>query len=166
MVVTYCVSSMMIDCIIPKLKKRFPEIQFVQDSRFFWSPSDMSVHYSAESDTSESLWSLLHETGHASQQHKKYYSDFELVKMEIEAWEKAKIIGKDMGIEIDEDHIQDCLDSYRDWLYKRSLCPACNLSGLQISGHFYQCVFCNDSWKVTSERFCRPYRRVAKTQLK
>lgn len=126
---------------------------------FYWSPAEKTVYYNPENNTEEGVWALLHESGHAILNHMVYSIDIELVKMEVQAWEKAKSIGKDLAVVIDENHIQDCLDSYRSWLHKRSLCPDCHLSGIQISKTIYTCIFCNTKWSVTAERFCRPYRR-------
>lgn len=109
-------------------------------------------------------WALLHETGHALLAHKSYKTDIELLKMEIAAWEKAHELGIQFAIKIDENHVQDCLDTYRDWLHARALCPSCGTRCLQhSSGHEYRCHNCHTSWKVTPSRFCRPYRSVSST---
>jgi hypothetical protein len=52
------------------------------------------------------------------------------------------------------------LDTYRDWLYKRSICPTCTAKCLQ-QGDFvhYRCFNCHTTWRVTASRFCRAYRR-------
>jgi hypothetical protein len=44
-------------------------------------------------------------------------------------------------------------------VYKRSLCPACGLAGLQVAETRFRCINCIHTWIVTSARFCRPYRR-------
>jgi len=145
--------------VISHLTKTYPKINLLSGDNFYWSPRNKTVVYNAENDTDEGVWALLHESGHALLDHIQYYSDIELVMMELEAWEKAKVIARDLDVQIDEDHIQDCLDSYRDWLHKRSLCPDCHLSGIQTKPNTYSCIFCQKQWNVTSERFCRPYRR-------
>ena len=157
-----------IDKLITKIQAAQPDINFRPAETFYWSPTDQTVYYCNDDNDQESLWALLHETGHGILGHKQYFSDFELVKMEVEAWEKAKelasrLMTHDSPIIPDEDHIQDCLDSYRDWLHKRSLCPDCHLSSIQIDEHTYTCVFCHKRWRVTAERFCRPYRKVVAT---
>lgn len=168
-----------------------PDINFRQAETYYWSPIDRTVCYKKDDKSRHGIWSLMHEVGHGVLGHTKYYSDFELVRMEMGAWEKAKELAREMHeqgamseelcerqdpnsttaiaspplnthrsiLTISEDHIQDCLDSYRDWLHKRSLCPDCNLSSIQIDTHTYMCVFCHKKWHVTAERFCRPYRR-------
>ena len=127
---------------------------------FYWSPQEQTVYYNPTNNSVEGQWALLHESGHALLNHIVYFNDIELVKMELEAWEQAKLIGDEVGIRINEEHIQDCIDSYRNWLHRRSLCPDCNLSGVQLSQTVYSCVFCHAKWTVTAERFCRPYRRT------
>ncbi len=150
---------MKLDALVLALKKSYPQIELESDTTFFWSPTDKKVHYDKHNQSLEGVWALLHETGHALLEHAKYFTDIELVNMEVAAWEEAKRISDTFGIDIDEDHVQDCLDSYRDWLYKRSLCPDCRLSGIQIDTRMYTCIFCHQHWQVTTERFCRPYRR-------
>ncbi len=153
--------------VIDDIKRLYPEVQFKLSNTFYWSPNDQTVYYCNDDNDQESLWALLHETGHGILGHKQYFSDLELVLLEVVAWEKAKELAsqlfaqnaKSASVEIDEEHIQDCLDSYRDWLHKRSLCPDCHLSSIQIDEHTYACVFCHKKWKVTAERFCRPYRK-------
>lgn len=145
--------------IVDKLTTKYPDLLLKSGETYYWSPSDKTVFYRSEDTSQEGNWALLHESGHAILNHENYFSDFELVKLEVEAWEKAKEIATDFGLEIDEDHIQDCLDSYRDWLHKRSLCPDCRLSSVQTDERTYTCIFCQKKWQVTAERFCRPYRK-------
>ena len=125
---------------------------------YYWSPKDKTVFYQEDDKSEVGLWTLLHETCHGLLNHKSYQSDFELVMLEVDAWEKAEELGNEFGLKIDQDHVQDCLDSYRDWQYKRSLCPRCDLGGIQINTQTYSCMFCNDTWRVSAARFCRPYR--------
>lgn len=143
------------------LGESYLESEPVPGDTFYWSPEHRTVYYDKSNKTPEGMWALLHESGHALLQHTQYYTDIELVLMEVAAWETAKNIAAEMHIEVDEDHVQDCLDSYRNWLHKRSLCPDCNLSGVQIDSATYTCIFCHKKWTVSAERFCRPYRRTA-----
>ena len=149
--------------LLEKLNSQYGDkLKFKSSKSYYWSPKDRIVYYQ-NGDTSEvGLWTLLHETSHGLENHRSYKSDFELVLLEVQAWERAEKLASEFDLEIDEDHIQDCLDSYRDWQYKRSLCPRCDLGGIQITPSTYKCIFCNDSWNVSAARFCRPYRRRAK----
>jgi hypothetical protein len=148
--------------ILSRLQKDYETVQFVAGDTYYWSPRDKRVFYPPNDQSRAGLWALLHETSHGALGHHRYRSDFELVLMEAEAWIFAQQLGASYGISIDDDHIQDCLDSYRDWQYKRSICPTCHLGGVQINTHTYYCLFCDGQWRVSSARFCRPYRRTTK----
>ncbi|MEI6249354.1 MAG: hypothetical protein WCP00_02000 [bacterium] len=152
------------DDLINKLEKKYSKIKFEESDKFYWSPSKEIVYYnSSTKDIDSSKWALLHEVGHALLQHKGYDQDFILLRMEVLAWEKAKKISKKFSVKIDEDHIQDCLDTYRDWIYKRSLCPKCSTISLQNNkDNKYRCFNCSSVWQVTSSKFCRPYRTLVK----
>jgi hypothetical protein len=148
--------------LLKKLVDKYGDsINFKPAKSYYWSPKDTTVFYQEKDKTEVGIWTLLHETSHGLENHKSYNSDFELVLLEVVAWEKAEKIADVFGIKIDDDHVQDCLDSYRDWQYKRSLCPRCELGGIQINTSTYKCMFCNDTWNVSAARFCRPYRRKA-----
>jgi hypothetical protein len=150
--------------LIEILRAQFPDLRFTAGQQFSWSPENSEIIYKSGASGQQATWSLLHETGHALLGHKTYGADFELLQLEVAAWEKAKQVADDMGIEIDEDHIQDCLDTYRDWLYKRSICPECNTKCLQQDNKSaYRCHNCHASWQVTASRFGRAYRRQAPT---
>ncbi len=143
----------------------YPHINFVAGDRFCWSPETQEIYYDQSRHDESAQWSLLHETGHALLSHEGYLADFELIQLEMAAWNKARQLAADYAITIDEDHIQDCLDTYRDWLYKRSICPQCSNRALQQSDYaHYRCFNCHMVWRVTPSRFCRAYR--ATKQLK
>ena len=145
--------------LVKKLKKDYPDIKFEGGDRFTWSPERQIVVFKTTSVGDKvAVWSLLHEVGHALLGHSTYKSDFNLVQLESEAWQKAKELGTLYGYEIDPEHIEDCLDTYRDWLYKRSLCPACSTSSLQSDERTYKCFNCGAEWHVSKSKLCRPYR--------
>lgn len=149
--------------LLKTLKKDFPELNFEEGQTFSWSPKNSTVIYKSV-NTMELLpvWSLLHEVGHALLDHTHYDSDFHLVKMEMQAWEKAKKLGRKYGHKIDENHIQDCLDTYRDWLYRRSSCPECLTTSFQIDNRTYSCFNCGATWRVSLSKLCRSYRLKTK----
>lgn len=155
------------DTLLAKLQKAIPGLVFAPGTTFLWSPKSGHVMYrvSAPDDTI-ARWSLLHEVGHALLQHHSYKSDFELLQMEVAAWEMAESIAPDFGETIDEEHVQDCLDTYRDWLYQRSTCPTCTSCSLQTDSRTYECFNCGTVWHVSTSRLCRPYRRRAATARK
>lgn len=141
------------------LRKLFPSLQFTAGKSFSWSPETGEIFYDGSRKGQKPIWSLLHETGHALLGHRSYQADFELIRLEVAAWEKAKEIATKLNVAIDEDHIQDCLDTYRDWLYKRSVCPTCSTKALQQEDYaHYRCFNCHTTWRVTPSRFCRAYR--------
>jgi hypothetical protein len=146
--------------LINKILVKFPDLHFTEAKQFYWSPESSEIFYNAAAHGQQATWSLLHETGHALLGHNSYKADFELVRLEIAAWEQAQMLAEDFGLTIQEDHVQDCLDTYRDWLYKRSICPNCTTKSLQ-QGDFvhYRCFNCHATWRVTASRFCRAYRR-------
>ena len=145
--------------LISDLATRFPHLKFSPSQKLYWSPETGEIFYQQNAKGVKAVWSLLHETGHALLGHQSYQADYELLRLEVAAWERAKQVAQDFNIEIDEEHIQDCLDTYRDWLYKRSICPNCNTKCLQ-QGDFvhYRCFNCHTKWRVSSNRFNRSYR--------
>ena len=151
-----------LDDLIAELRASFPSLTYRTSNRFMWSSSAQVIYYSDHfKDIQVARQQLLHETAHALLQHNAYTYDIELVRIEATAWERAKILGEEFSIDIDEDHVQNCLDTYRNWLYKRSACPSCLQAGLQIDPSTYQCLNCSQTWKIGPERLCRPYRRYS-----
>ena len=141
------------------LTTAYPTLSFKPGQQFCWSPETQEIFYKTDSAGDAAIWSLLHETGHALLGHSSYQADFQLVKLEVAAWGKAKVVATGLGVVISENHIQDCLDTYRDWLYKRSICPGCSTKCLQQNDYMhYRCFNCHTTWRVTPSRFCRAYR--------
>ncbi len=146
--------------LLDELTADYPAITFIQGDTFYWSPKTQSVTYSPGSTQPNiAKWSLLHEVSHGILGHKHYYSDFELMQLEVAAWQQARVLAKQYGIKIDPEHIQDCLDTYRDWLHLRATCPTCGTVSAQKDPSTYECFNCRTSWHVSNSRFCRPYRR-------
>lgn len=147
--------------LLNKLRVDYPNITFTEGKSFYWSPKDNSVTFaliSTQPDIAD--WSLLHEVSHGILGHTNYSSDFELVQLEVGAWQHAQRLGRRYGIRIDPEHIQDCLDTYRDWLHRRSTCPTCSMVSIQTDPKTYRCLNCSATWHVSNSRFCRPYRRL------
>lgn len=149
--------------LLESLRKTLPEISFEPGEAFFWSPEHSKVTYKdSTNEKPQHVWALLHEASHAVLGHKNYHQDIELLLFEVEAWQKAKELAKEYEISISEDHIQDCLDTYRDWLHQRATCPRCSTVSLQKTPDAYLCHNCHATWQVSSSRFCRPYRLSSK----
>ena len=152
--------------LLNKLAHSLPDVSFVSGDSFYWSPKKQEIHYIDE-ENENNMWALLHEASHAILDHASYNSDFELLHLEVAAWEEAKNLAQKFKIRIDEEHIQDCLDTYRDWLHQRSTCPTCSTVSFQSSANEYRCHNCHTMWHVSNSRFCRPYRlRNAKIKEK
>lgn len=151
----------MLEKIKEYIKSELPSIVFTAGNQFYWAPKTNQVYFDKQASGNIAIWSLLHEASHAKLHHASYKSDYELVSLEVEAWEEAKNIAKKFKIKIDQNHIEDCLDTYRDWLAKRSACPVCGIRTLQQTNLInYRCYNCHSQWKVTPSRFCRPYRTL------
>ncbi len=134
-----------------QLKTDFPDISFNPGDEFRWSPSAAAVWYAARSADTVTL---LHETAHALLGHESYKHDIELIRLERDAWKKATALGQKYGIPITETHVEDALDTYRDWLHARSLCPTCKQNGIQEDENHYVCVICGQKWSVNDARHC------------
>jgi len=143
------------------LQKILPDVYFEPGDAFFWSPAHTRITYKPNK-TLKNSWSLLHEASHALLGHTDYQLDLELLLLETTAWQEAQDLAVQFSLRIPENHIQDCLDTYRDWLHQRSTCPRCSTVSLQISTNQYQCHNCSNLWQVSSSRFCRPYRLTSK----
>jgi hypothetical protein len=145
------------DILLDKLRLDFPALNIIEGDTFCWSPHDQVVYYAPARKRTDA-WTLLHEASHGILQHTTFTSDFELLRLEMAAWEKAKQLAARYKLQISDDHIEDCLDTYRDWLHKRSLCPSCDVKSLQIDSSTYGCINCKTNWRVSNSRLCRPYR--------
>jgi hypothetical protein len=146
-----------------KIELMYPAIRFLPGEVFSWSPVDHIIHYPKQAPFDSSfIYSLLHEIGHAELLHNNFTNDLSLVKIERDAWEKSKEIAQKLGTTIDDEHIEKCMDTYRDWLYARSLCPNCHQCGIQTSKTAYKCIFCDHAWRVSESRLCKVTRRSIK----
>jgi|SRR5579862_5089082 len=144
-----------------RLRADYPQFKFRRGEQDHWSPGSNTITYNEERPLMDLEYGLLHELAHALLNHKNYTSDFELLKLESEAWETARTIAMSYGIEIHEEHIQNSLDTYRDWLHLRSSCPKCGVHVFQKDTEHYMCFNCQTSWSVGSDRFVRTYRKVS-----
>ena len=143
---------------LKRLRADYPQFKFQNGHRENWSPHTKTVTFSAKQPERELKFGVLHELAHALLEHKDYTSDLELLKLESEAWHLAAKLGRKYQVKISENHIQNCLDTYRDWLHKRSRCPNCGVHVIQHSPSTYKCFNCGLNWRVSHERFARPYR--------
>ena len=141
--------------IFSALKSNFPEFNFRVGDQYYWSPSTQAIYYSPLEDGSINFPILLHELSHALLGHSEYKKDIDLIKMERDAWEKAFEIAPKYGISISPDLIEESMNSYRDWMYERSLCPTCGAVGIEVSGKSYKCIACSGpQWRPNEARTC------------
>ena len=139
--------------LILQLKKDFPQFIFQEADSFRWSPEHQTIFIGQKAPYSESF--ALHELSHAILNHQDYRHDIDLIKLERDAWDYAlNTLAANYDIEINDEIIQDNLDTYRDWLHARSKCPTCAATGLQVKRKEYKCIACGHYWKVNEARLC------------
>lgn len=153
-------SNSMVKDFIESLRIDYPQFKFEPGKQDHWSPKTGTIIYDPTQQIKNLKASVLHELAHALLGHNTYHSDFELLKLESNAWELAAKICPKYGVILDDDHIQNCLDTYRDWLHSRSTCPSCGTHVLQKDPSHYRCFNCHAHWQVSSGRFARAYRKT------
>ena len=144
-------TTMAFNSLLLKLRNTFPDISFEVGDAFRWSSSTKTVYFPAKSGE---IATLLHETAHASLKHTGYEHDMNLIHLEREAWNQTVKLGEQFGIHIDDETVESALDTYRDWLHARSLCPNCRQNGVQATENTYTCVICGQKWTVNDARSC------------
>lgn len=138
----------------------YTQFSFNASDQFMWSPMTATIHFDRNNlDHVSGVWSLMHELGHALLSHQGYEHDIDLIKLERAAWDKAVELSQHYQIEINEDHVENCMDSYRDWLKSRSTCPDCDNVSLQTETATYRCFNCGCSWQVSASPICQVQRR-------
>lgn len=152
-----------IQSLINKLSKDFPEFKFKPGSEFWWSAKKNTVFYNPEAELC--LEYCLHELSHAILGHRGYIYDIDLVKLERDAWSYAKSnLENRFNINLDEEIIQDNLDTYREWLHSRSKCPNCDSTGIETRLQRYKCIACDNKWRVNEARICALRRYALQTK--
>ncbi|MFS8119508.1 MAG: ImmA/IrrE family metallo-endopeptidase, partial [Microcoleus sp.] len=117
-----------------------------------WSSSERTI-YNPTIRTEAALWAFMHEIAHALLDHRQFKTDIELVTKEAEAWEYAATnLAPRYEQKIPSHYIEKQLNTYRDWLHLRSLCPTCGQTGIQTQANRYSCINCNGSWSVNDAR--------------
>ena len=84
---------------LQRLKGDFPEFRFIEGTKFTFRPPKTIVLGPSE-PFSELL--ALHEVSHAILKHKTFRMDVERLRMESEAWEKARGLALKYDIEVNE----------------------------------------------------------------
>lgn len=122
-----------------RLKLDYPEFQFKDGPKFSWRPPK-TIFFGPQEDKDYLL--ALHELGHALSGHTSFNTDIQRIKIESEAWEKARTLCNKYNIPYDEDFAEAQLDTYRDWLHTKSTCKTCGLTMYQTKDGFYHCPQC------------------------
>ena len=126
--------------LVDQLRSDYPELRFREGKKFLFRPPKTIVL--SESDESFDLL-LLHEVGHFLCGHVSFRTEPERLKCEREAWERARELCTVYGVEYDETVAEGELDSYRNWLDKKSRCPVCGLTRFQTPDGVFHCPKCD-----------------------
>jgi ribosomal protein L37AE/L43A len=138
-----------------RIAQDYPHLQLVIGDEYRWSPRTQSITHPATYDPAL----LLHEVAHALLEHDMFALDITLLKKERAAWEYAEsALAKHYGITITNEQREDALDTYREWLHMRSLCPTCKMTAIQQKTGVYQCSTCKRQWRVGRSADKRIYR--------
>ncbi len=122
-----------------KIANDFPDFKISFGQKFSFRPPK-SIMIGPVEPGAELL--TLHELGHAVSSHRDFKMGAERLRMELEAWEKARDFAKEYAIDFDEDLMERELDTYRDWLHQKSRCPRCGLTRFQTPDSQYHCPRC------------------------
>lgn len=163
MVATTMESTSWLTATLSQLSSRHPRLSgllFASGEGFLWSPEDGTVTLNPNDPDYQSY--TLHELGHAMLGHQAFDLDINLIHIERDAWQAAKQIAGELGIDIDPELVEDSLDTYREWLHERSSCPNCDSNGIQDKPHSYVCIACGQHWTVNDGISCSLRRVKAK----
>ena len=131
--------------LVERIRRDYPELRVKQGKRFSFRPP-RTVNFELPTDAAGNDYKLqlLHEVGHALSGHRDFGTDPERIKMEREAWEKARELCGIYNILYDEGFVEVALDTYRDWLHQRSKCKDCGLTRYQTPDGAYHCPRCEN----------------------
>ncbi len=129
------------DNLVKQIKQDNPDLVFKKGDKFAFRPPK-TIFIGPKEPKMELL--LLHELGHASLGHRDYKTHIDRLRMENAAWEKAKELAAKYDVEYDEELAQSELDTYREWLHKKSCCPVCGLTRFQTPDSTYHCPRCEN----------------------
>lgn len=131
----------MTERLLEKLRVDFPDFRFMEGGRFAFRPPHTIIIGPEEAN--DSLL-IMHELGHALCGHRDFGTGVERLKMERAAWEKAQELCSLYGVYYDKDVVEAELDTYRNWLDKKSRCPLCGLTRFQAPDGAYHCPRCEN----------------------
>lgn len=127
----------------------YPQQQFLPAGYFAYDASENIVNYDPEriKDNMGKL-ALLHEVAHSLLGHFHYLFDFELYSMEMDAWNMTRDLAQQHHVQTNEAYIQQCMDSYDNWITERGTCPGCYEFNIQSIPGEFRCYRCKTRWEV------------------
>lgn len=154
-----------INWLVKRLRNDYSQFSFEPAEEFWWSAKKKTIYYDPKSVHAQAF--CLHELSHALLDHEGYEYDIDLIKLERDAWQHAKSLSGAYDIAIDEEVIQNNLETYRTWLHARSTCPNCDATGLQMKDQQYHCLACGHRWRANEARLSalRRYPSITKSSL-
>jgi hypothetical protein len=136
--------------LLNQLRADHPGITFAPAEDFKWSMANQTISFVLRDG--EELF-LLHELAHALLGHGDFQFDIELLARERAAWTLTEQdLAPRYEIEFSPTLADDALETYRQWLYERSVCPRCSQTGLQTKTSTYECINCRCSWRPNDAR--------------
>lgn len=137
--------------LITNLRLAYPDLIIAAGDRFRFHPPRTIFYPKNPPATTAPCLYLLHEVGHYLQKDQNYTTDLELLQLESRAWANAKTLCQKFQITWDQTFAEHCLDSYRDWLHNRSLCPNCLINGYSDPSGLYHCPLCAKTWRHSTK---------------
>ena len=122
------------------LKTKYPNFIFKESDSFSFHPPH-TIKYCPLSPNF--ALQTLHELGHGLLSHKTFKTSLERLKIERKAWNKAQELCRLLDVPYDEAFVEDSLDSYRNWLHKKTTCKKCGLTCYQTPDKKYHCPRCD-----------------------
>lgn len=126
---------------LAQIKNDFGDFHFKAGKKFAFRPPKTIII--GPEEPYDSLL-LLHELGHALSLHRDFSTDAKRLKMELEAWDKARELADKYEISFNEDLMESQLETYRNWLDTKSKCPICGLTRYQTPNGDYHCPVCEN----------------------
>ena len=132
---------------LSKLISDYPQFSFKSGKKFKFRPKK-TIFYVSKSPNFKPL--LLHELSHALLGHFSFETSLERLQIERDAWQKTSELCALYSIPFSEDFFAEELDSYRDWLHKKTLCRVCGLSCIELSSTSLYCPKCQKTYSKIS----------------
>jgi len=128
---------------LDSLKSAYPDFFFKPGRKFLFRPK-RTIFYLEDNDNFRFL--LLHELAHALLKHFSYDTSLERLTLERDAWEKTRQLCSDYKVPFLDSLAEAELNTYRDWLHKKTLCKTCGLSCLEVNSESLYCPFCQKTY--------------------